>query len=123
MFRIDYNQKVQLQMEVTEQTIYEMVNTIVREVNPDYVYLFGSQSTGTATKDSDVDFLVVGSASLGAHLNRWREMQRIRKVLRPFRVPKDILVYSRAEFQALRHSPNHTVGHIARNGKLLYERH
>lgn len=110
-------------MEVTEQTIREMVNAIVREVNPDYVYLFGSQSTGTAATDSDVDFLVVGSAPFGAQCNRWREMQRIRKALRPFRVPKDILMYSRTEFQELRHSQNHAVGHIARNGKLLYERH
>jgi hypothetical protein len=42
--------------------------------------------------------------------------------LRPFRVPKDVLVYSRDEFEKWEDSLNHVVAHAVREGKLLYER-
>jgi len=49
-------------------------------------------------------------------------LKRIRKALRPFRVPKDILVYSQDEFAKWEASLNHIVAHAVREGKLLYER-
>ncbi len=110
-------------MKVSESIIREMVNTIVQEVHPDFVYLFGSHATGTAHKDSDIDFLVVKPLAFDRDNNRWKEMQRIRKALRTYRIAKDVLVYSSTEFQELSKSQNHVTGQVARDGKLLYERH
>lgn len=107
---------------VSEQLIDEMVQTIVNEVGPRRVYLFGSYARGSQTADSDIDLLIVEDQNFGPDRNRWSELKRIRKALRPFRVPKDILVYSQDEFAAWENSVNHIVARAAREGKLLYER-
>jgi predicted nucleotidyltransferase len=107
---------------LTETLIESMVEAIVQEVNPQRVYLFGSCARGTRTPDSDVDFLVVEDEAFGCDRSRWSELRRIRKALRPFRVPKDILVYSREEFDKWQSSANHIIANAIREGRLLYER-
>ncbi len=105
-----------------EQLIDQMVQAIVEEVGPQRIYLFGSCARGSYTADSDVDLLIVEDHRFGPGCNRWSELKRIRKALRPFRVPKDVLVYSRDEFEKWEDSINHVVAHAVREGKLLYER-
>jgi predicted nucleotidyltransferase len=107
---------------LSEQLIEAMVQAIVQEVGPRRIYLFGSRARGSQTADSDVDLLIVEDREFGPNRNRWSELKRIRKVLRPFRIPKDILVYSRDEFEKWADSGNHVVAHAAREGRLLYER-
>ncbi len=107
---------------VSERLIEEMVRTIVEEVGPRRIYLFGSHARESQTTDSDIDLLIVEDQSFGPNHNRWSELKRIRKALRPFRIPKDILVYSRDEFEKWEDSVNHIVARAAREGKLLYER-
>ena len=105
-----------------EQLIQGMVDAIVQEVGPERIYLFGSHARGTQTSDSDVDLLVVEDERFGHGRDRWSELRRIRRVLKPFRIPKDILVYSRDEFEKWRGSINHIIAHATREGQLLYER-
>ena len=107
---------------VSEQLIEEMVRTIVDEVGPRRVYLFGSYARGNQTADSDIDLLIVEDEPFGPDRKRWSELKRIRRVLRSFRVPKDILVYSQDEFETWGESVNHIVARAAREGRLVYER-
>ena len=107
---------------LSEQLIEEMVQAIVDEVDPRWVYLFGSYARRNDTANSDVDLLVVEDQQFGPDCNRWSELKRIRRALRPFRIPKDILVYSRDEFEKWQDSVNHIVAHAVRKGRLLYER-
>lgn len=107
---------------VTEEMLGEMAQAIAAEVAPDRIYVFGSRAQGRDTADSDVDLLVVEPDGFGPERSRWRELKRIRKALRRFRVPKDILVYSRDEVARWQGSANHIVGHCLREGRLLYER-
>ena len=107
---------------LSEQLIKGMVQAIVEEVGPRRIYLFGSCARGSHTADSDVDLLIVEDQRFGPDRNRWSELKRIRKALRPFRVPKDVLVYSRDEFEKWEDSINHVIAHAVREGKLLYER-
>lgn len=107
---------------VSDQLIEDMVQTIVQEVGPRRIYLFGSCARGSQTADSDVDLLIVEDQKFGPERNRWAELKRIRKVLKPFRIPKDILVYSQDEFETWVDSVNHIVAHAVREGRLLYER-
>ena len=107
---------------VSEQVIEGMVQAIVEEVGPRRIYLFGSCARGTHGADSDIDLLIVEDQEFGPDRNRWSELKRIRKALKPFRVPKDILVYSQDEFETWEDSVNHIVAHAVREGKLLYER-
>ena len=106
---------------MTKKTLSQMVEAIVREVDPEQVYLFGSRATGRADDDSDVDLLIVERDPFGGQRNRWQELRRIRRALSSFRIPKDILVYSRDEFTHWKGSLNHIVGVCRREGRLLYE--
>jgi predicted nucleotidyltransferase len=99
-----------------------MVEAIVEEVGPRRIYLFGSRARGNHTAESDVDLLIVEDQKFGPDHTRRSELKRIRKALRPFRIPKDVLVYSQDEFETWEHSINHIVAHAVREGKLLYER-
>jgi predicted nucleotidyltransferase len=107
---------------LSEQLVNGIVRAIVDEVEPRRIYLFGSCVRGNQTADSDVDLLVVEDEGFGPDRSRWAELKRIRKALRSFRVPKDVLVYSREEFEKWQDSINHVVAIAVREGKLLYER-
>ena len=105
-----------------EQLLDQMVQAIVRHVDPDRIILFGSRATGKAGPDSDVDLLIIENECFGPTRSRRRELARIRRILSRFRVPKDILVYGPDEFRRWRSSLNHIVGRSMREGKRLYER-
>jgi uncharacterized protein len=109
-------------IDVTETLLSDMVQAIVREVDPERIYLFGSRARGDAHHDSDVDFLIVESKPFGSGHSRFEELNRIHRALSVFRVPKDILVYSSEEFAKWSRSLNHVVGRCSREGKLLYAR-
>ncbi len=107
---------------VSDEILAEMVQAIVREVDPERVYLFGSRARGEAREDSDVDLLIVEREPFGPQHSRFQEINRVYRVLSSFRVPKDILLYSDDEFAKWRTSINHVVGRCNREGKLRYER-
>jgi predicted nucleotidyltransferase len=54
------------------------------------VILFGSAARGEMTEDSDLDFLVIEQEVE----NRHAEQVRLRRELRPLKIPVDVLVYS-----------------------------
>jgi predicted nucleotidyltransferase len=102
--------------------IEEMAATIVREVQPEAVLLFGSRTGELARPDSDVDLLVIESEPFGPGRDRRKEMTRLWRALAHYRVSKDILVYSRAEVERWRHTRNHVIARAIREGKTLYGR-
>jgi predicted nucleotidyltransferase len=108
---------------VTEQKIREMTRTIVREVRPEKVLLFGSWARGTAGLNSDVDLIVVEKKPFGPKRSRRQEMNSLWKTVSHFDFPTDILVYSQEEFDYWSGSLNHVVGRAVREGRTLYERH
>ena len=107
---------------ISRQLIEDMVQAVVEEVRPQRIYLFGSCARESYTPDSDVDLLIVEQYKFGPDRDRWSELKRIRKALKPFRVPKDVLVYSQDEFEKWEDSINHIIAHAVREGKLIYER-
>ena len=107
---------------VSETVLAEMVQAIVREVDPEQIYLFGSHARGEARADSDVDLLVVEREPFGPRHSRFQQINRLYPALSSFRIPKDILLYSRDEFAKWRNSLNHIINRCYREGKLLYER-
>ncbi len=102
--------------------IQEMVDTIVREANPDTVILFGSRARGDAQLGSDVDLLIVEPAPFTPQRSRRQETARLYLALRKLAMPKDLLLYSREEFERFKNSTHHIVGRAQREGKVLHER-
>ena len=78
------------------------------------VVLFGSYARGDAHSQSDLDFLVIEPALT----SRRGEMVRLRQALRPLRVPVDLLVVSRAAFDAWKDLPNNVIHQAAREGRF-----
>ena len=106
----------------TSQLLQQMVATIVAEVDPEQVILFGSHARGDATESSDVDLIVVESEPFGENRDRGAEAVRLWRALTCFEIPKDILVYSRDEVEYWRDSLNHVLARALREGEVLYER-
>ena len=80
---------------IDEATIVRAVE-LLREAAPGAtIILFGSYARGDASEDSDLDFLVIEPDLR----DRWEEMVRLRDVLRPLRIPVDVLVASRKTFE------------------------
>jgi uncharacterized protein len=78
------------------------------------VILFGSYARGDAGPDSDADFMVVEPFVDGQR----SEMVRLRQVLRPLRIPVDVLVVSREGFEAWKDKINNVVYEAAREGRV-----
>ena len=102
--------------------IRKMVDTIVREADPDTVILFGSRARGDARPDSDVDLLIVEREPFSPQHSRRQETARLYLALRKLAISKDLLLYSREEFEQLKNSPHHIVGRAQREGLVLHVR-
>jgi hypothetical protein len=54
--------------------------------------------------------------------SRRQETARLYLALRKLPMPKDLLLYSREEFERLKDSPHHIVGRAQREGLVLHAR-
>ena len=107
---------------MTSTILDEVVRLIVEEVGPEKIVLIGSHARGEARPDSDLDLIVIEKEPFGPDHDRWTAITRIGRALRPVRVPKDILVYSREEEDRWRGTINHVLAWGLREGRVLYER-
>ena len=98
--------------------IDKAVRAIKQSMQPFRIYLFGSQSTGSATADSDIDLCVV------APLQGMRKIEALRKMRRAMmndvNSPVDLLVYDNADFAARSALPTTMEYKIASAGRVLY---
>src|SRR5689334_15758757 len=97
--------------------ISDAVNRLVREFQPDSIYLFGSHAWGSPNQDSDVDLFVVVPHSSERPVKR---MQRAFRCLRGVGFPKDVIVSTRANFNRYRRVPASLTHRIATQGRILY---
>lgn len=102
---------------ISEQTIQQAAQLLGEAAKPAKVILFGSYARGDAQEDSDLDFLVIEQ---DLH-DKFHEMVRLRQVLRPLRVPVDVLVYSQAEIDQQKDTCSAAVYWALREGRVLYD--
>jgi predicted nucleotidyltransferase len=105
---------------IDDKVLQRMVDIIVREFDPETIILFGSRARDDARRDSDVDLLIVEKAPFGLQKSRREESGRLYLALMDLPGPKDILLYSRDEFDHWKTSPHHVVGRASREGRVLY---
>lgn len=102
---------------ISKDAIAEAVRLLVDAAQPVKIILFGSFASGNARDDSDVDLLVVEREVP----TRRAEMVRLRNVVRPLRIPVDIVVVSEEEFRDWAHLKGTILYWAATEGRVLHE--
>jgi len=80
--------------------------------------LFGSHTRGDATRDSDLDLLVVTDDKVASP---HRGSVRLRNAVSDINMPKDILVVPYSRFEVLRQKIGLIYREADRHGKVVYE--
>jgi predicted nucleotidyltransferase len=101
---------------ISSAQIDSAVRALSDASDPEQIILFGSHARGDARDDSDIDLLVIERQVE----DRAREMVRLRRVLRPLRIPVDLLVYSRADVERWGDQPGSALYWALREGKVVY---
>jgi predicted nucleotidyltransferase len=109
-------------MVLQNQDYSEITRRIIKEIDVERVILFGSRARGDDRPGSDLDLLIIQKGEFTAKKSRWEEIIRIRKALRGFKIPKDILIYSESEIDYWKDSLNHIIPTCLKEGKVLYAR-
>ena len=103
---------------IDSKKIDEVVIRIASRFNPDKIILFGSYANGTPNEDSDLDLLIVQDSDL--------PMQKrgldIRLSLIGTKIPMDILIYTKSEFDQENNNNFSFLNSAMKNSKILYER-
>ncbi len=95
----------------------EMVERLIRDLNPEEMYLFGSRARGDGEPDSDFDILIVLADS---DLPGYARDRLALRALRGLRVAVDVIVLTREEFDRKRGVVCSLPATVKREGKLLY---
>lgn len=101
---------------VTSDKIEAAIRIISDAACPDRIVIFGSYARGDAREDSDLDLLVIEPEVR----DRAREMVRLRRLLRPLRIPVDVLVYSSDEVERWGQQPGSVLYWALREGKSVH---
>ena len=102
---------------ISRETITRAVCILVEAAHPSKVILFGSYARGDAREDSDVDLLVVEPTLP----HKRDEMVRLRNLIRPLRIPVDVLVASEEEIEDWGHLPGTVLYWVLKEGEVLHE--
>jgi predicted nucleotidyltransferase len=97
--------------------LHAMVDRLVHALHPERIYLFGSRARGDAGPDSDYDLLaVVPESDLTPHQ---RDVLAFR-ALCGVGAAKDVVVYTRAEFESRSRAASSLPATVLREGRLVY---
>ncbi|MFA5815736.1 MAG: nucleotidyltransferase domain-containing protein [Bacteroidales bacterium] len=103
---------------IDKTKINEIVLRIANSFNPEQIILFGSYAKGTPNKDSDLDLLIIQDTDLPRH----KRGLDIRISLIGTKVPMDILVYTKSEFENEKNEKYSFLNSAIKTSKILYER-
>ena len=95
----------------------ESVRRLRASLHAERIYLFGSRARDEANEDSDYDFLVVVRDS---PLPRYKREQQAFRALCGVGIAKDVLVFTREEFDRGLAVVSSLPATVAREGRLLY---
>ncbi|MBV8417757.1 MAG: nucleotidyltransferase domain-containing protein [Verrucomicrobia bacterium] len=104
--------------QITPEKVQMVVQRLIEVARPKKIILFGSYVRGDATRDSDLDVLVVTSHEVESPR---RESVRLRHSLSDINMPMDIVVVPFSRFEALREKLGLIYREADRHGKVVYE--
>lgn len=104
--------------QITPEKVRAVVQRLIQLARPRKIILFGSYIRGGATRDSDLDVLVVTDDKLESPR---QESVRLRNAVSDINMPMDILVVPYSRFEALRQKIGLIYREADRHGKVVYE--
>jgi len=99
-------------------TIETVKERLVKAYNPEVIYLFGSFAWGNPDEESDIDMLIIVQRS---DEKPYRRARIGIASLSGLKIPKDIIVYTREEFETLAQDLSTLCHKIKKEGIKLYE--
>jgi len=112
-------------MEDNRKYLPEIIKNI-RQINPYKIILFGSYASGVFSEDSDLDLVVVlDSLEIAKNYdekmkNRLLVRRKIYELSR--KVPVDLIVYTKGEYDIIAENGNSFYNEIKNTGEVLYEK-
>lgn len=100
-----------------KKIIDEAKNKLINTYNPIEIYIFGSYAWGHPTEESDLDLLVVVDKY---NKNQYETMVDGHLALADLQVSKDLLVFTKDEFEKYSKDKSRLCYKIKNKGKLIY---
>ena len=98
----------------------------LKKSDPYRIILFGSCASGSVTENSDIDMVVIlnNDDIAKTYQERLDKKLYINRLVRDinYKVPLDIMVYSKAEYKIVKDYGNFFIDEIEKNGKIVYEK-
>jgi len=94
--------------------------SIIKRIDPERIYLFGSLAHGGYDKESDIDLLIVAQSD-DSPLER---RLKLRRMLKDYdrSIGLDLLVYTPEEFKMFEKQRSSFIYSAIKNGEKIYER-
>jgi uncharacterized protein len=102
---------------ISNETIEEVKQRLIKAYKPLKIYLFGSYAWGHPTEDSDLDLLIVIE-----HYEKDRHDTLVdgQIAMRGLDISKDILVYSKEEWEKFSTDNTRLCYKVRKEGKQIY---
>lgn len=102
-----------------DEALREVVMRLVRDLDPEQVWLFGSRAENRNTPDSDFDILVVTKVADGEN---GLDYDPVYAPIKGLGVGCDVVPCRADEFENERNDPTSLCWQVVRHGKMIYER-
>jgi uncharacterized protein len=102
---------------LSSEVLDEIVDRLVKGLQPEKIILFGSHAYGEPTADSDIDLLIIVSDS---DQPRHRRATHAYGVLRDLTAPTELIVLTRQEVEEKVNVRSSLVSRAVNQGKVLY---
>jgi len=101
---------------ISPEKIKEVIDRIVKNINPEKIILFGSYASGNPGEDSDLDILVIKEMKMP----RYKRSREVKKHLRGMKIPIDVIVYTKKEVKEWKDTKTAFISQAIKQGKVLY---
>jgi predicted nucleotidyltransferase len=102
---------------ISQSLIDEIIRRVRAATDPERIILFGSAATGTMSRDSDVDLLILEAEPSDARAASVRIADRLRGLGYPF----DVIVMSTERYEESKNVVGGLAYPVNRHGRVVYE--
>lgn len=102
---------------ITKEKIEEVKKRLIKVYQPLEIYIFGSYAWGTPNEDSDLDLAIIVDRCFP---NKYEMLVEGHKALIGLKLPKDLFLYTKDEFEEYSEDSTRLTHKIKYEGKKIY---